>query len=107
MTTFGTAVWHGGLKDGKGAISTINSEKPDIVLLDLMMPGISGFDVIEAIHATPEISNVKVIVMTAKVLSKNEIDQLNKHTESILEKGTKNIKELLSEIETQISSPNK
>jgi len=93
--------------NGKDAISIINKDKPDIVLLDLMMPEVNGFDVIEAIHANPELSRVRVIVMTAKVLTKKEMDELNKRAESILEKGTKNIKELLSDIEKQINPANK
>lgn len=51
--------------DGENALSTAVKEKPDLILLDIMMPKISGFDVLDILRATPETKDTKIIVMSA------------------------------------------
>jgi DNA-binding response OmpR family regulator len=51
--------------DGEAALSTAVKEKPDLILLDIMMPKISGFDVLDILRATPETKETKIIVMSA------------------------------------------
>jgi DNA-binding response OmpR family regulator len=51
--------------DGEEALAKAVQEKPDLIVLDVMMPKISGFDVLDIIRSTPEIKNTKVIVLTA------------------------------------------
>lgn len=51
--------------NGEEALSTTVSEKPDLILLDAMMPKISGFDVLDILRNTPETANVRVIMLTA------------------------------------------
>lgn len=51
--------------DGEQALSVAIKEKPDIIILDIMMPKISGFDVLDILRATPETKNTKVIIMSA------------------------------------------
>ena len=51
--------------DGEEALATAVKEKPQLIILDVMMPKISGFDVLDIIRNTPEISNVKVVMLTA------------------------------------------
>lgn len=51
--------------DGEAALSTAVKEKPDLILLDIMMPKISGFDVLDILRATPETKDTKIIVMSA------------------------------------------
>ncbi len=53
-------------EDGDQAVLEIKKERPDIVLLDIMLPKRDGFSVCETIKGTPEWSNVKVIMLTAK-----------------------------------------
>src|SRR5258706_6378234 len=48
------------------AISMMTTEKPDIVLLDIMMPEISGLDILRQMHRDPTLANIPVIVITAK-----------------------------------------
>lgn len=48
------------------AITMMTAEKPDIVLLDLMMPDISGLDILRRMRADPELTNIPVVVVSAK-----------------------------------------
>ena len=51
--------------DGEEALAVAVREKPDLILSDVMMPKISGFDMLDILRATPETANIKVIMMTA------------------------------------------
>jgi len=51
--------------DGEMALTQAVKEKPDLIILDVMMPKISGFDVLDILRATPETKNTRVIMMTA------------------------------------------
>jgi CheY-like chemotaxis protein len=51
--------------DGEEALVTAVKEKPDLVIADVMMPKLSGFEMVENMRAAPELANVKVVMMTA------------------------------------------
>ncbi len=51
--------------DGEQALTTAVREKPNLILLDVMMPKISGFDVLDILRTTPETKDSKIIIMTA------------------------------------------
>lgn len=51
--------------DGEEALAAAKVYKPDLVLLDVMMPKVSGFDVLDILRNTPETANLKVIMLTA------------------------------------------
>ena len=51
--------------DGEEALAMAVREKPDLILSDVMMPKISGFDMLDILRATPETANIKVVMMTA------------------------------------------
>ncbi len=51
--------------NGEDALSVAMSFKPDLILLDAMMPKISGFDVLDILRNTPETTNIRVIMLTA------------------------------------------
>jgi DNA-binding response OmpR family regulator len=53
------------VNNGEDALSSAMEFKPDLVLLDAMMPKISGFDVLDILRNTPETTNVRVIMLTA------------------------------------------
>lgn len=52
--------------DGTAALQLVPAEKPDLVLMDIMMPGENGFEVIKRIRANPEIAETPIIVLTAR-----------------------------------------
>ncbi|MGE5299317.1 MAG: response regulator [Acidobacteriota bacterium] len=53
------------VNNGEDALSAAISFKPDLILLDAMMPKISGFDVLDILRNTPETTNIRVIMLTA------------------------------------------
>jgi DNA-binding response OmpR family regulator len=57
-----------GVTSGQQGLTLMQERKPDLLLLDLMMPDVSGWDVYRAMKADAELSHVPVIVITAKVL---------------------------------------
>src|SRR5215831_11509136 len=52
-------------KDGEEALALAVKEKPDLIISDVMMPKISGFDMLDILRSTPETRDTKVIMMTA------------------------------------------
>ena len=51
--------------DGEQALAIAREYRPDLILLDIMMPKVSGFDVRDILRNTPETGNIKIIVLTA------------------------------------------
>jgi DNA-binding response OmpR family regulator len=51
--------------NGEDALAEALTFKPDLVLLDVMMPKVSGFDVLDILRNTPETANLKIIMLTA------------------------------------------
>lgn len=54
--------------DGSTALEIARDLHPDVIVLDLMLPGISGYDVLEALQRDPETTHIPVLVLTAKSL---------------------------------------
>jgi len=51
--------------NGEDALAAALQYRPDLILLDVMMPKVSGFDVLDILRNTPEVGNVKIIMLTA------------------------------------------
>ena len=56
--------------NGQQALDSVAEEKPDLILLDLMMPGIDGFEVIRRLRANPETQDIQIVILSA--LNSNE-----------------------------------
>lgn len=59
--------------DGEEAMEKVHAERPDIVLLDVMMPKMDGWQVLAALKADPETADVPVVMLTAKVQDQDQI----------------------------------
>lgn len=57
---------HRRLASGAGALDAIRAEPPDLVLLDIMLPDISGYQIVEELRADPALRDVQVLMMTAR-----------------------------------------
>ncbi|HSX30757.1 MAG TPA: response regulator [Candidatus Saccharimonadales bacterium] len=53
------------VKNGEDALAAAKADRPDLILLDAMMPKVSGFDVLDILRNTPETANLKIIMLTA------------------------------------------
>lgn len=53
------------VNNGEQALQAVQEFKPDLILLDAMMPKVNGFDVLDILRNTPETANVRVIMLTA------------------------------------------
>lgn len=53
------------VSNGEDALQTALQAKPDLILLDIMMPKVSGFDVLDILRNTPETAQIKIIMLTA------------------------------------------
>jgi signal transduction histidine kinase/CheY-like chemotaxis protein len=80
---------------GKEAIDLARSSLPDLVLLDLMMPEVTGFDVVEALRDKASTRAIPIMVLTAKTLTEGDIKQLNGHVSTILRRGSTGAADLL------------
>ncbi len=58
-----TVIWK---EDGKSALEAIKADKPDLVILDVMMPKLNGFEVLEAIKADETTKEIPVVMLTAR-----------------------------------------
>ncbi|MCR5351069.1 MAG: response regulator [Bacteroidales bacterium] len=56
--------------NGQQALDAVAAQKPDLILLDLMMPGIDGFEVIRRLRANPETADIQIVILSA--LNSNE-----------------------------------
>jgi threonine synthase len=84
--------------DGRAGLELIRSVRPDVVVLDLMMPEMDGFAVLDALRADSATQDIPVIVVTAKVLTPAERERLSGQIESLLEKGSFMDDELLADV---------
>jgi CheY-like chemotaxis protein len=95
------------VNNGAQAIEIIRNKKIDLVLLDLQMPEMDGFDVIEAMREEKRTSKVPVIVLTGMVLTQEEMDRLNQGVAVILQKGLFSMEETIDHIETTLDQKQK
>ncbi|MEP6895494.1 MAG: helix-turn-helix domain-containing protein, partial [Chloroflexota bacterium] len=74
-------------QNGQAALKTLEREIIDLVLLDLQMPEMDGFEVLEKMRANERLQKIPVIVITGQPLTEAEMARLNRGVASILEKG--------------------
>jgi threonine synthase len=85
-------------KNGYEAIDLAEKEYPDLIILDLMMPEVDGFAVLDALKANPETAPIPVIVVTAKELTTEERTRLKGQIYSLMQKGEFMSDEFMDEI---------
>jgi signal transduction histidine kinase/DNA-binding response OmpR family regulator len=90
---------------GKAAIALARARMPDLVMLDLMMPDVTGFDVVEALRDESSTRGIPIMVLTAKTLTEDDIKQLNGHVSTILRRGSTGASDLLGLLRQVIVSP--
>jgi threonine synthase len=84
--------------NGRQAIEMAEKELPDLIILDLMMPEVDGFAVLDALKANAQTAPIPVIVVTAKTLTSEEKERLSGQIHALMQKGEFMNDELLEEI---------
>jgi len=93
--------------NSKDAIRSIQDVRPDLIVLNLTMPEVSGFDVIEYLKTGEGVKDIPLIVLTRRDLTEEEMDELNGKIQGIINKGILTKEDLLKEIKETISKVSK
>jgi CheY-like chemotaxis protein len=88
---------------GPAGIEAAHSQHPDLIVLDLMMPSVSGFDVVEALRERAETARIPIIVMTARRISAEDHRRLDGAVTTIMEKGQFDRARFTSEVRRAMS----
>jgi threonine synthase/DNA-binding response OmpR family regulator len=84
--------------NGLDGIDLVRQRRPDLVMLDLSMPGTDGFAVMEEIKADERTREIPVVIVSAKTLTSDEWGFLHRYTDSIWQKGNFNARELVGHV---------
>ena len=87
---------------GASAIGLLSQEIPHAVVLDLMMPEVDGFAVIDALKADEATASISVVVVTAKELTRDEEQRLKGRIDTLMQKGEFLNDELLDEVRSLV-----
>jgi threonine synthase len=87
---------------GREGLELVNREHPDLLVLDLMMPEMDGFAVLDALRSNPDTAQIPVIVSTAKELTPEEKTRLQGQIQALMQKGDFMSDEFLEEVKALI-----
>jgi CheY-like chemotaxis protein len=88
---------------GQEAIDTARRELPDLIVLDLMMPDVNGFDVVEALKTNPDTARIPILVVTAKRITLEDRTTLNGYVTAIMEKNELDPERFTAEVRRAVS----
>ena len=82
--------------DGRQGIALAKAKQPDLIVLDLVMPGLTGFDVVRELRKHPESQDIPILIFTVKDLSAEERERLRGSVQAVVRKGA--VGDLLREL---------
>jgi signal transduction histidine kinase/CheY-like chemotaxis protein len=88
--------------DGKRALTQLESNRPTLMVLDIMMPNVDGFDVLKSLRANEALCDLPVIVVTSKDLTRDEMDWLKSHAGEVIRKGETGRSDLLAALKRHV-----
>jgi GAF domain-containing protein/CheY-like chemotaxis protein len=91
-------------ENGRVALERLRGESPSLILLDLMMPEMDGFEFVAELRRHDGWRAIPIVVITARDLSRDDRERLNGHVEKILQKGTYDRDHLLAEVRELVAS---
>jgi YesN/AraC family two-component response regulator len=94
-------------QNGLEALDLLQRQPVDLVLLDLMMPELDGFGVLEAMRENEATSKTPVIVLTGQVLTEREMARLSRGVASVLSKGLFSLEETLAHVDATLERSRK
>jgi CheY-like chemotaxis protein len=84
--------------NGLMALEMVKQSIPQLILLDLMMPEMDGFELIDQLRQNPQYQNIPIVVITAKDLTNEDRHRLSGYVQNVLQKGSYSRKTLLAEV---------
>jgi CheY-like chemotaxis protein len=90
-------------QSGAAGLTLIRTQPPDLIILDLTMPDMDGFEVLGAIKADRQLSQIPIIVISGKELSTAQRQQLNTSTTSVMRKGEITMEKLVNQVDRKLS----
>jgi signal transduction histidine kinase/DNA-binding response OmpR family regulator len=91
-------------KNGQIALRCLSASRPDVIVLDLMMPEMDGFEFLEELRSRPQWRDIPVVVITAKDLTTEERLRLNGDVERVVQKRASGLDEMLREVGLALAS---
>jgi PAS domain S-box-containing protein len=91
-------------KNGRVALERVREHKPELILLDLMMPEMDGFEFAEELRQSEAWREIPIVVVSAKDISEEDRQRLNSQVVKILRKGASSYEELLLEVGQRVAA---
>lgn len=88
--------------DGRRGLEQLDAGRPSIMVLDLMMPNMDGFELLNVIQERQDLSDLPIVVVTSKDLSRDELDWLGVRAKDVIRKGAKGRAELIAALKRHV-----
>ncbi len=88
--------------DGRRGLEQLEAGRPTVMVLDLMMPNMDGFDLLRTIQERPDLADIPVVIVTSKDLTLEELDWLGVHASEIIRKGTRGRADLIAALKRHV-----
>jgi len=92
-------------ENGRAGLEMLALEIPDLVLLDLMMPEMDGFEFSETVRLHPEWRSIPIVIVTARDLSSEDLARLDGSFQMLIRKGATSTDQLVRELRSLVPSP--
>ena len=89
---------------GEQALAIAVESRPDLILLDVMMPEMDGFEVVDRLRNDERWRSIPIVIITAKDLTADDRQKLNGYVEHVIQKGSYTQQQILEEVRNRVAS---